>query len=51
MQIVGDIAGFFTDFLDAGGGRGDEFGAGFRLDGQGSNDIDHGKSSRRLFWL
>ena len=41
MQVVGDIAGLFAGFLDAGGGGGNEFGARFRLHGQCGNDVNH----------
>jgi len=49
VQIIGDIAGLLPRLLDAGGGGCNEFGAGFGLDGQGGNDVDHEKSSRLFF--
>ena len=41
VQVIGDIARLFAGFLDAGGGRRDEFGARFGLDGQRGNDVNH----------
>jgi hypothetical protein len=51
MQIIGDIARLFPGFLDAGGGRRNEFGARFGLYGQCGNDVDHGDPPGLLFWL
>ena len=51
MQIIGDIARLFAGFLDAGGGRRNEFGARFRLDDQRGNDVNHFNPPGLLFWL
>jgi hypothetical protein len=51
MQVVGDIAGLFAGFLDAGGRTGNEFGARFRLHGQCGNDVNHEILPVFLFWL
>jgi hypothetical protein len=51
VQIIGDIAGLFAGFRDAGSGRRNEFGAHFGFHHQCGNDVNHVNPPGRLFWL